>query len=115
VAGCVAYIHALINGVHTRISTARDWTETKVGEVRGELKADIDAESAERRREYERFETILEGFRVVVVAVTRAADGVTHLGERFDDNRRSTDRALDEIKHALRQMSAKISEGKTDV
>lgn len=110
-AGCIAYIHALIGGVHTRISSSRDWTESKVSEVRVELKSEIEAEAAERRREYERFEAILEGFRAVGTAVTSVADGVRHLGERFDDNRRSTDRALDEIKHSMRQMDAKISTG----
>lgn len=109
VAACIAYVHMLVGGVHNRISGTRDWAETKVGEVRVELKAEIAEETAERRREYERFESILEGFRAVGTAVTRVADGVTHLGERFDDTRRSTDRALDEIKHAMRNLDMRVA------
>jgi hypothetical protein len=106
---CVAYIHMLVAGVESRISTQREWTDQKVSEVRSELKKGIEDEASERRREHERFEDLLESFRAVGTAVTSVSDGVKHLGERFDDNRRSTDRALDEIKHGMRQMDAKIS------
>jgi chromosome segregation ATPase len=107
-AGCIAYVHALMAGIHARINATREWAEERVKEAKAEVEVAIAGEREERRREYDRLEKILEGFKTVGDAVLTMTEGVKHLGERFDDNRRSTDRALDEIKHGMRQMDAKI-------
>jgi chromosome segregation ATPase len=107
-AGCIAYVHALMGSVHTRINATREWAEERVRESKAEIEAAISGEREERRREHDRLEKILDGFKTVGDAVLTMTEGVKHLSERFDDNRRSTDRALDEIKHGMRNMDTKI-------
>lgn len=108
-ASCVAYIHALINGVHGRISSARDHTEEKIAEARTEFRGEIVTEREERRREQDRLERAIDSFATVGSAVTALVEGVKHLGERFEDNRQAQNRALDEIKHGMRGMDTKIN------
>lgn len=107
-AGCVAYIHGQISAVHNRISTARDHVELKVAEAKKEVEADITTEREERRREHDRLERAIDSFAVVGTAVTAMVEGVRHLGERLEDHRKSSDRSMDELKHGMRQMDARI-------
>lgn len=107
-AGCIAYVHALMGGIHTRINATREWAEEKVKEARLEISAEVCAEREERRREHDRMERAIDSFGAVANAVTALVEGVKHLGERLDDNRKSSDRALDELKHGMRQMDSKI-------
>ena len=106
--GCIAYVHALMAGIHTRINATREWAEEKVREAKAEVEVSISGERDERRREHDRLERAIESFGAVGTAVTTLLEGVKHLGERLDDNRKSTDRALDELKHGMRNMDQKI-------
>lgn len=109
-AGCIAYVHAQLSSVHTRISAARDHAEAKVAELKKEVNTDIATEREERRREHDRIERAIDSFAVVGTAVTALVEGVKHLGERFEDNRQAQNRALDELKHGMRTMDAKITQ-----
>ena len=128
--GCVAYVHARIKDseittdekiqlVHDRVSQSSEKAEARVAEAKREVLADIqteriermaadEAERSERRREHDRLEGAIESFRSIGSSVVTLIEGVTNLGERFTDYKKTNDSALDEIKHGVRGMDAKI-------
>lgn len=107
-AGCVAYVHAQINSVHNRISSARDHAEAKVAEAKKEFVEDITTERTERRREIDRIEKVLEGFSHVASAVVGMGKSIEHLADSLRSHQSMTDRSLDEVKHTVRAIDGQL-------
>ncbi len=107
-AGCVAYVHAQINSVHTRISSARDHAEAKVADAKKEITDDITTERIERRRDIDRIEKVLDGFSHVASAVVGMGKSIEHLSDNLRSHQAMTNRSLDEVKHTVRAIDEQL-------
>lgn len=72
------------------------------------LEKAIDEERIERRRELDEIKQMFRGFADVATAVISMGKSMEHLTEKLNDHQRHTDRAIDEVKHAVRSMDEKL-------
>lgn len=128
--GCIAYIHATIGRstdktdeklalVRESIHLATREVEARILDLKREVEADMTTERAERlagdaterderRREQDKLANAIDSFRQVSLVVTAMAEGLKHIGERFDSHRISNDAALTEIKESVRDLGNRI-------
>lgn len=99
--GGAVYVHSAIKDVRTEL-------EAKLIAQKTDLEADILEERTERRRETDRMEKAIEGFASVATAVVAMGKSVEHMTEKLGDNQRLHDRAMDELKHTIRNMDQRI-------
>jgi hypothetical protein len=95
-----------ING---QVTLAKTEAERRVAELKAEMEADMKKELARLDKRDDQLGQQIEGFSQVSIAVVKMGSAIEHLTEKLGDHQRSQDRALDELKHTIRNVETKLS------
>lgn len=108
----LVFLGGIVAYIHNRTDSLRRKAESDLASAKEEITREtsemIAAEREERRREVDRLEKAILSMQGLPAQVSKVAQSVEHLSERFGDNKAEQARAVDEIKHTVREIFSKV-------